>query len=84
MIGFKFNAAALMAALFIGVTMAFPNGLAGLWEEKIKPWWRSKQIERRAIREGVALAQASYPEPPPPKSGKDVGGLPGGMSGQQA
>ncbi|MEK8087119.1 urea ABC transporter permease subunit UrtC [Aquabacterium sp. A3] len=74
----------LMAALFIGVTMAFPNGLAGLWEEKIKPWWRSKQIERRAIREGVALAQASYPEPPPPKSGKDVGGLPGGMSGQQA
>ncbi len=29
----------LMAALFIGVTMAFPMGLAGLWESHIKPWW---------------------------------------------
>jgi urea transport system permease protein len=28
----------LMAALFIGVTMAFPNGLAGLYESHIKPW----------------------------------------------
>lgn len=27
----------LMAALFIGVTMAFPMGLAGVWEEHIKP-----------------------------------------------
>jgi urea transport system permease protein len=49
----------LMAALFIGVTMAFPNGLAGLWEEKIKPWWRAKQTERKEIRARVALAQAS-------------------------
>jgi urea transport system permease protein len=28
----------LMAALFIGVTMAFPNGLAGLYDSHIKPW----------------------------------------------
>jgi urea transport system permease protein len=28
----------LMAALFIGVVMAFPNGLAGLVDEKLKPW----------------------------------------------
>ncbi|MBI1396367.1 MAG: urea ABC transporter permease subunit UrtC [Betaproteobacteria bacterium] len=28
----------LMAALFIGVVMAFPNGLAGLWESYVKPW----------------------------------------------
>ena len=78
----------LMAALFIGVTMAFPNGLAGLWEEKIKPWWRAKQTERKDIRERVAQAQASYPEPPPPKTGSGSTGLPGGMppgmSGQQA
>ena len=73
----------LMAALFIGVTMAFPNGLAGLWEEKIKPWWRAKQVERKDIRAGVALAQASYPEPPA-KAAKDSPSLPGGMSGQQA
>jgi len=73
----------LMAALFIGVTMAFPNGLAGLWEEKIKPWWRAKQAERKAIRERVALAQASYPEPPPKAPG-DGSRLPDGVSGQQA
>jgi urea transport system permease protein len=78
----------LMAALFIGVTMAFPNGLAGLWEEKIKPWWRAKQTERKEIRERVALAQASYPEPPPPRAGAQTSGstgtLPDGISGQQA
>jgi urea transport system permease protein len=28
----------LMAALFIGVTLAFPNGLAGLYESHVKPW----------------------------------------------
>src|SRR5438477_2644601 len=30
----------LMAALFIGVTMAFPDGLAGLVQNKLSPWWR--------------------------------------------
>jgi urea transport system permease protein len=33
----------LMAALFIGVTMAFPMGLAGVWESKISPWWRARR-----------------------------------------
>ncbi|MDO9235070.1 MAG: urea ABC transporter permease subunit UrtC [Aquabacterium sp.] len=28
----------LMSALFIGVTMAFPDGLAGLWAQKVQPW----------------------------------------------
>ena len=28
----------LMAALFIGVVMAFPNGLAGLYDSHVKPW----------------------------------------------
>ena len=30
----------LMAALFIGVVLAFPNGLAGVYQEKILPRWR--------------------------------------------
>jgi urea transport system permease protein len=54
----------LMAALFIGVTMAFPNGLAGLVESHIKPWWARRQAERVQIRERVAAAQAAYPEAP--------------------
>ncbi len=51
----------LMAAMFIGVTMAFPEGLAGLWEQKIKPWWVAKQAERKKIRQDVAKAHAAYP-----------------------
>ena len=49
----------LMAGLFIGVTMAFPMGLAGLWESKIVPWWKSRQA---ALRE----ASAARPQPPSP------------------
>ena len=71
----------LMAGLFIGVTMAFPDGLAGLWEQKIKPWWQAKQAERRAIRDRVAAAQAAYPEPP---SKTDMPKTLNGMTGQQA
>jgi urea transport system permease protein len=33
----------LMAALFIGVTMAFPMGLAGLWESHVVPWWTKRR-----------------------------------------
>ena len=73
----------LMAALFIGVTMAFPDGLAGLWEQKIKPWWAKRQADRKAQAERIKAAQAMYPEVPPP-SGGSGGGLPPGMSGQQA
>jgi len=71
----------LMAGLFIGVTMAFPDGLAGLWEQKIKPWWLAKQAERKAIRDRVAAAQAAYPEPP---SKTDMPKTLNGMTGQQA
>jgi urea transport system permease protein len=45
----------LMAALFIGVTMAFPMGLAGVWEEHVVPWWRSRR---------QALKDAGVPTPP--------------------
>jgi urea transport system permease protein len=75
----------LMAALFIGVTMAFPDGLAGLWEQKIKPWWAQRQADRKAQAERIKTAHAMYPEVPPngkPPAGG--GGMPPGMSGQQA
>jgi urea transport system permease protein len=42
----------LMAALFIGVTMAFPMGLAGLWESHVVPWW----TKRRGKGGGAAAA----------------------------
>ena len=43
----------LMAGLFIGVTMAFPLGLAGVWEEHVKPWLR-----RRIAGAGGAASRA--------------------------
>ncbi|WP_332750406.1 urea ABC transporter permease subunit UrtC [Hydrogenophaga sp.] len=49
----------LMAGLFIGVVMAFPMGLAGVWEERIVPWWKSRQ---KALRD----ASAARPQPPSP------------------
>ena len=57
----------LMAALFIGVTMAFPMGLAGLWEEKIKPYFKRLKEEKKITKERVAAAQAAYPQPIPPR-----------------
>jgi urea transport system permease protein len=78
----------LMAALFIGVTMAFPMGLAGLWEAQVVPrWtkWRAAGPKRdeavpepaaiRAVRLEAAAASLSDGAPAQP---------PAGMSGQQA
>jgi urea transport system permease protein len=43
----------LMSALFIGVTMAFPDGLAGVVETRIKPWWARRMAARLAARRGA-------------------------------
>ena len=48
----------LMAALFIGVTMAFPMGLAGLWESHIVPWWKARC---EALRAAAVVRPASTP-----------------------
>ncbi len=53
----------LMAALFIGVTMAFPEGLAGVWTQKIVPWWQRNQAQRRAVRLAVAKDAATPADP---------------------
>ncbi|MDN8618839.1 urea ABC transporter permease subunit UrtC [Variovorax ginsengisoli] len=78
----------LMAALFIGVTMAFPMGLAGVWEDKIKPWWAGRLADRKANAERVAAAHAAYPEalPPRPEPGASAydAPLPDGVGSQRA
>ena len=56
----------LMAALFIGVTMAFPMGLAGVWEEHVKPrWarWRARNAQRRERPSPPALSRKREREP---------------------
>ena len=74
----------LMAALFIGVTMAFPNGLAGLVDSHLKPWWKRRQADRAQQRAALAAAHAAYPEAPPKPSTTASPTLPPGVSGQQA
>jgi urea transport system permease protein len=77
----------LMAALFIGVTMAFPMGLAGLWEEKVVPWWNRRQTARRDGAMRIAAAHAAVEEAaksPAPAARDGAAPLPGGVSGQQA
>ncbi|MBA4264095.1 MAG: urea ABC transporter permease subunit UrtC [Comamonadaceae bacterium] len=72
----------LMAGLFIGVTMAFPMGLAGVWEERIVPWWKGRQAALRA----AAAARPQPPSPPPhapmAKAATAQVNLPEGTSGQ--
>lgn len=73
----------LMAALFIGVTMAFPMGLAGLWEDKVKPWWKRRQAGRAAA--ALPAAHAADPAPPASAAAHPADpSLPSGVSGQQA
>jgi urea transport system permease protein len=70
----------LMAALFIGVTMAFPMGLAGLWESHVVPWWAKK---RRSIAAPAAETLAKTARIDPAVLA-EASNLPPGISGQQA
>ncbi len=71
----------LMAALFIGVTMAFPMGLAGVWTDKIVPWWKSR---RTAV--GTSSPAVSKPEAKPrvEPTGPATPDIPPGVNGQGA
>lgn len=72
----------LMAGLFIGVTMAFPMGLAGLWEEKIRPWWKGR---RQALREAAVQPPPAMPmTPPAPSTTSPEPQLPEGVGSQRA
>ncbi len=87
----------LMAALFIGVTMAFPMGLAGVWEEHVVPRWTAWRATRSAAAPGTvssadaevefgsgATPRARRAEPAAAAPGVD-GTLPAaGMTGQRA
>ncbi len=53
----------LMAALFIGVVMAFPNGLAGLVESHVAPRWRAWRSRHRPAQ--AQTAETSTPAASP-------------------
>ena len=53
----------LMAAMFIGVVLAFPDGLAGLYNQRIKPWWTKLIASRSDIAPNADLKGTSYVRP---------------------
>ncbi len=72
----------LMAGLFIGVTMAFPMGLAGLWESHVVPWW--KRVRGGKATSPSAAVQAVQAAPAAPPATVAGGPMPGVVGGQQA
>lgn len=74
----------LMAALFIGVTMAFPDGLAGLWEQKIKPWFLQRMATRKAAAPVATPALPAEADAAVTHTDAPGDELPNGIHGQQA
>jgi len=67
----------LMGGLFIAVVMAFPNGLAGLWESHVQPWL----AKRKAKKETPPI---SAPPAPPSSTPPSDGGSDPALSAQPA
>jgi urea transport system permease protein len=73
----------LMAALFIGVTMAFPMGLAGLWESQVTPRWNKWRASKATVVETNADAPTAKPARAEAAAPTDGQSLPNGIRGQQ-
>jgi urea transport system permease protein len=66
----------MMAAMFLGVVLAFPDGLAGVYNNRIKPWWNKQRAARRPPVAPAVMATAQAPVTESPI-------LPAGLSNQQ-
>lgn len=76
----------LMAALFIGVVMAFPDGLAGLYERHVKPRLARRseaQPTRAATAHGAPAATGAVAAAPSVAAGSSAAGKPA-IGGQSA
>jgi urea transport system permease protein len=67
----------LMAAMFLGVVLAFPDGLAGVYNKHIKPWLAGRFAKRKV--------PTVTPQSPPsvPAVNSESPTLPAGLRGQQ-
>jgi urea transport system permease protein len=76
----------LMAALFIGVTMAFPNGLAGLIASHVKPWWQRRRaaVPKAAHSEAAARIDAAPGRPATTAPAATAGSVTGPLGGLKA
>ncbi|GAA5158321.1 urea ABC transporter permease subunit UrtC [Viridibacterium curvum] len=67
----------LMSGLFIGVVMAFPNGLAGVYVSYVKPWL----LRRWAAMRNKTPKVAAAPDGTAPDTASGKSKLPSAMSG---
>ncbi|WP_411878247.1 urea ABC transporter permease subunit UrtC [Polaromonas sp. YR568] len=68
----------LMAGMFLGVVLAFPDGLAGVYTQRVKPW-----LAKRFTRPEKVAPPAAPPLAPPPAATPESPTLPAGLSSQQ-
>jgi urea transport system permease protein len=68
----------LMAGMFLGVVLAFPDGLAGVYTQHVKPW-----LAKRFTRREKVNPPAAPPMAPPPAVTPETPTLPAGLSSQQ-
>ncbi|MEF7615136.1 urea ABC transporter permease subunit UrtC [Aquincola sp. MAHUQ-54] len=54
----------MMAGLFLGVVLAFPDGLAGLYTDKVKPWLMKRMGRGPAAPQAEAAAPAAVAATP--------------------
>lgn len=75
----------LMAALFISVVIAFPNGLAGLYDSHVKPWFaRRKAAPPSASPAPAPSDSAATAVKPSPVSPPRAAAQPKGLGEQSA
>lgn len=68
----------LMAGMFLGVVLAFPDGLAGVYTQRVKPW-----LARHFSRREKVAPPAAPPTAPPAVTTHETPTLPAGLTGQQ-
>ena len=75
----------LMAAMFIGVVLAFPDGLAGVYQQRVRPWLLRSFKAKARVAPSAPTSTATSPGSPPPATAaaEPRPMLPDGMSRQQ-
>ena len=73
----------LMAAMFLGVVLAFPDGLAGLYTQKVRPWLVKRLSKGTTAAAPTSTAPPAPHTPPTPKRPTPPADLPPGISGQK-
>jgi urea transport system permease protein len=72
----------MMAGMFIGVVLAFPDGLAGVYHKRIKPWLKRLRSPKAQVAPIETAAQT--PLVNAPSASKPSLNLPINLSGQQS